>query len=70
MPGTGLFFEDLAVRDLSIYAGVHGGDVCHYRDKAGLECDAVIHFSISFKLVSGCRLLRMVTGGYPIGSRT
>lgn len=39
----GLFFEDLAVRDLSIYAGVHGGEVRHYRDKAGLECDAVIH---------------------------
>ena len=39
----GLFFEDLAVRDLSVYAGVHGGEVRHYRDKAGLECDAVIH---------------------------
>lgn len=39
----GLFFEDLAVRDLSIYAGVHNGEVRHYRDKAGLECDAVIH---------------------------
>ncbi|MGN0048183.1 MAG: ATP-binding protein [Bacteroides sp.] len=39
----GLFFEDLAVRDLSIYAGVHGGEVRHYRDKAGLECDAVVH---------------------------
>lgn len=39
----GLFFEDLAVRDLSIYAQVHGGEVRHYRDRAGLECDAVIH---------------------------
>lgn len=39
----GLFFEDFAVRDLSIYAGVHGGEVRHYRDNAGLECDAVIH---------------------------
>lgn len=39
----GLFFEDLAVRDLSVYAGVHGGEVRHYRDKSGLECDAVIH---------------------------
>lgn len=39
----GLFFEDFAVRDLSIYAGVYGGEVRHYRDKAGLECDAVIH---------------------------
>lgn len=39
----GLFFEDFAVRDLSIYAEVYGGEVRHYRDKAGLECDAIIH---------------------------
>lgn len=39
----GLFFEDLAVRDLSIYAQVHGGEVRHYRDNTGLECDAVVH---------------------------
>lgn len=39
----GLFFEDFAVRDLSIYANVLGGTVKHYRDNAGLECDAVIH---------------------------
>ena len=39
----GLFFEDMAVRDLRIYAGTFGGEVLHYRDNAGLECDAVIH---------------------------
>ena len=39
----GLFFEDFAVRDLSIYANAIGGTVSHYRDNAGLECDAVIH---------------------------
>lgn len=39
----GLFFEDFAVRDLSIYAQALGGEVKHYRDNAGLECDAVIH---------------------------
>lgn len=39
----GLFFEDLAVRDLKIYANTFGGEVRHYRDNAGLECDAVIH---------------------------
>lgn len=39
----GLFFEDFAVRDLNIYASVYGGEVRHYRDNAGLECDAVIH---------------------------
>ena len=39
----GLFFEDFAVRDLSIYANSLGGTVRHYRDNTGLECDAVIH---------------------------
>ena len=39
----GLFFEDFAVRDLSVYAGSLGGVVKHYRDNAGLECDAVVH---------------------------
>ena len=39
----GFFFEDMAVRDLRIYSDVLGGEVRHYRDNAGLECDAVIH---------------------------
>jgi len=39
----GLFFEDMAVRDLNIYASAMGGTVRHYRDSKGLECDAVIH---------------------------
>ena len=39
----GLFFEDMAVRDLKVYAGTLGGEVLHYRDIAGLECDAVVH---------------------------
>lgn len=39
----GLFFEDMAVRDLKIYAGTLGGEVRHYRDGTGLECDAVVH---------------------------
>lgn len=39
----GLFFEDFAVRDLSVYASSMGGVVKHYRDNAGLECDAVVH---------------------------
>jgi len=39
----GLFFENLCVRDLRIYADALGGQVYHYRDKSGLECDAVIH---------------------------
>jgi hypothetical protein len=39
----GLMFETMAVRDLMVYASVLDGDVYHYRDKTGLECDAVIH---------------------------
>ena len=38
----GLFFEDFAVRDLRIYANYMGGEVRHYRDNTGLECDAII----------------------------
>ena len=39
----GLFFETLCVRDLRVYADANDGNVFHYRDKNGLECDAVIH---------------------------
>lgn len=39
----GLIFESLCIRDLRIYAEPIGGTVYHYRDKNGLECDAVIH---------------------------
>lgn len=39
----GLLYETLAVRDLRVYAEALDGRVYHYRDKNGLECDAVIH---------------------------
>ncbi len=39
----GLFFEDFAVKELSVYASLVGGKVMHYRDSNGLECDAIIH---------------------------
>ena len=38
----GFFFENLAVRDLRIYAEIMEGKVEHYRDKNNLECDIVI----------------------------
>lgn len=38
----GLMFEDLCVRDLRVYADALDGEVCHYRDKSGLECDIVL----------------------------
>lgn len=39
----GMMFENLAVRDLRIYANSIEGDVYHYRDSNGLECDSVVH---------------------------
>ena len=39
----GLLFETLAVRDLRVYAETNDGQVFHYRDNNGLECDSVIH---------------------------
>lgn len=39
----GLFFEALCVRDLRVFAEALSGQVYHFRDKSGLECDAVLH---------------------------
>lgn len=39
----GLLFETMAIRDLRIYSESLDGNVFHYRDSNGLECDAVIH---------------------------
>lgn len=39
----GFLFETLCIRDLRVFADALGGEVYHYRDKDGQECDAVIH---------------------------
>lgn len=39
----GLIFETLCIRDLRVYAEALNGKVYHFRDKSGLECDAVVH---------------------------
>lgn len=39
----GLIFECLCARDLRVYAQTLDGMVYHFRDKTGLECDAVVH---------------------------
>ncbi len=39
----GLFFESMCVRDLRVYADALEGQIYHYRDSSGLECDAVLH---------------------------
>jgi len=38
----GFMFESLCVRDLRVYSQPIGGEVFHYRDKNGLEIDAII----------------------------
>ncbi len=39
----GLLFETLCIRDLRVFADALKGEVYHYRDSRGLECDAVVH---------------------------
>lgn len=39
----GFFFEDMVVRDLRVYAEALDGELYHYRDSNGLECDTVLH---------------------------
>ncbi len=39
----GFFFEDLVVRDLRVYSEALDGELYHYRDSSGLECDCVLH---------------------------
>lgn len=39
----GFLFETMCVRDLRVFAEALNGKVYHYRDKSGLECDAVVH---------------------------
>lgn len=38
----GLLFESMCIRDLRVYAEPLRGEIFHYRDKTGLEADAVI----------------------------
>ncbi len=44
MKTFGFLFENLAVRDLRVYAERIGGTVKHFRTSNGIECDAVITF--------------------------
>lgn len=39
----GFLFETLCVRDLRVFADALDGQVYHFRNKYGLECDAVLH---------------------------
>jgi predicted AAA+ superfamily ATPase len=39
----GFLFEAMCIRDLRVFADALNGQLYHYRDKDGLECDAVLH---------------------------
>ena len=39
----GLLFETLCIRDLRVFADALDGQIYHFRDRTGLECDAVMH---------------------------
>lgn len=39
----GFIFESLVLRDLRVYSRSHGGALSYYRDRYGLEADAVLH---------------------------
>lgn len=41
----GFLFESLCIRDLRVYAESIDGNVYHYRDKSGLEIDAIIQLA-------------------------
>ena len=41
----GFLFESLCIRDLRVYTESIDGSVYHYRDKSGLEIDAVIQLA-------------------------
>ncbi|MDR2624644.1 MAG: DUF4143 domain-containing protein [Methanobrevibacter sp.] len=52
----GFIFENLCIRDLSVYSSPIGGTISYYRDRHGLEVDCVLHLKdgryalIEFKL--------------------
>lgn len=43
LKAAGVFFESLAIRDLRVYADALDGELFHFRNAVGLECDAVLH---------------------------
>lgn len=58
----GYLFESLCIRDLRVYARAIGGEVLRYRDKSGLEVDAIVRLrngawaGIEIKLGGGDRI--------------
>lgn len=45
LKSMGMFFEDMGVRDLTIYSSSLGASLRHYRDSNGLEVDTILSLS-------------------------
>lgn len=62
----GLFFEDLVIRDLSVYAEAFNGKLKHYRDSSGQEVDAIKekrngdYYAIEIKIYSENNILEAI----------
>ncbi len=52
----GFIFENLCIRDLSIYTNSYGGKVSYYHDKSDLEIDCVVHLRDGRYALIECKL--------------
>lgn len=52
----GFVFECLCIRDLRIYSQALGGKLSYYRDRTGLEADAVLHLEDGRYALIECKM--------------
>ena len=52
----GVLFENLCIRDLSIYTSPLNGNIRYYRDKSGVEIDCVVHLNDNRYALIECKL--------------
>ena len=52
----GFIFENLCIRDLSVYTNSYGGKISYYHDKSGLEVDCVVHLRDGRYALIECKL--------------
>ena len=49
-------FENLCIRDLSVYTSSYGGRISYYHDKSDLEVDCVVHLRDGRYALIECKL--------------
>ncbi len=52
----GFLFENLCIRDLSIYTSPLDGNICYYRDKSNIGIDCVLHLNDNRYALIECKL--------------